>query len=103
MQQEIKITLKAFDHRVLDQAVINIVQTVKRIGAKVKGAIPLPVRISRYIVNRSPHIDKKSREHFEIRTHTRVLIFEASPQIIDALMKLDLASGVHVEIESIGV
>ncbi|MDJ1257483.1 MAG: 30S ribosomal protein S10 [Candidatus Midichloria sp.] len=102
MQQEIKLKLRAFDHRVLDQAVISIIQTVKRIGAKVKGAIPLPRKISRYTVNRSPHIDKESREQFEIRKHSRLLIFEASPQTIDALMKLDLASGVDVEIKLVG-
>src|SRR3990170_333918 len=92
--QNIRIRLKAFDHRVLDQSTQEIVNTAKRTGAQVRGPIPLPTRIERYTVNRSPHIDKKSREQFEIRTHKRVLdILDPTPETVDALMKLDLASG----------
>ena len=98
--QNIRIRLKAFDHRVLDQSTLEIVNTAKRTGAQVRGPIPLPTRIERYTVLRSPHIDKKSREQFEIRTHKRVLdIVDPTPQTVDALMKLDLASGVDVEIK----
>lgn len=98
--QNIRIRLKAFDHRVLDQSTGEIVSTVKRTGADVRGPIPLPTRIEKYTVNRSPHIDKKSREQFEIRTHKRVLdIVEPTPQTIDALMKLDLSAGVDVQIK----
>ncbi|GJL90206.1 MAG: 30S ribosomal protein S10 [Minwuia thermotolerans] len=98
--QNIRIRLKAFDHRVLDQSTAEIVNTARRTGADVRGPIPLPTRIERYTVLRSPHIDKKSREQFEIRTHKRLLdIVEPTPQTVDALMKLDLASGVDVEIK----
>ena len=98
--QNIRIRLKAFDHGVLDQSAEQIAATAKRTGAKVVGPIPLPTRIERYVVNRSPHVDKKSREEFEIRTHKRVLdIVEPTPQTVDALMKLDLAAGVDVEIK----
>lgn len=98
--QKIRIRLKAFDHRVLDQSTRDIVDTAKRTGARVKGPIPLPLRIERFTVNRSPHIDKKSREQFEIRTHQRLLDIEDwTPQTVDALMKLDLAAGVDVEIK----
>ncbi|MEM8590787.1 MAG: 30S ribosomal protein S10 [Pseudomonadota bacterium] len=98
--QNIRIRLKAFDHRVLDQSTTEIVNTARRTGADVRGPIPLPTRIERYTVLRSPHIDKKSREQFEIRTHKRLLdIVEPTPQTVDALMKLDLASGVDVEIK----
>ena len=98
--QNIRIRLKAFDHRVLDQSASEIVHTAKRTGARVRGPIPLPTRIERFTVNRSPHIDKKSREQFEIRTHKRVLdIIDPTPQTVDALMKLDLAAGVDVEIK----
>ncbi|MGE0659132.1 MAG: 30S ribosomal protein S10 [Reyranellaceae bacterium] len=98
--QNIRIRLKAFDHRVLDQSTSEIVNTAKRTGARVRGPIPLPTRIEKFTVNRSPHIDKKSREQFEIRTHKRVLdIVEPTPQTVDALMKLDLAAGVDVEIK----
>ena len=99
MQQEIKLKLKAFDHRILDRAVIEIVRTVNRTGANIKGPIPIPRKIQRFTVNRSTHKHKKSREQFEIRNHTRLLIIESSPQTIDALMKLDLAAGVKVEIK----
>jgi small subunit ribosomal protein S10 len=98
--QNIRIRLKAFDHRVLDQSTIEIVNTAKRTGAQVRGPIPLPTRIEKFTVLRSPHIDKKSREQFEIRTHKRLLdIIDPTPQTVDALMKLDLASGVDVEIK----
>jgi|SRR5690348_1161078 small subunit ribosomal protein S10 len=98
--QNIRIRLKAFDHRVLDQSTQEIVNTAKRTGAQVRGPIPLPTKIERFTVNRSPHVDKKSREQFEIRTHKRVLdILDPTPETVDALMKLDLASGVDVEIK----
>lgn len=98
--QNIRIRLKAYDHRLLDQSVKEIVNTAKRTGAQVRGPIPLPTRIERITVLRSPHIDKKSREQFEIRTHKRVLdITKLSPHTVDALMKLDLAAGVDVEIK----
>ncbi len=98
--QNIRIRLRAFDHRILDQSTSEIVQTAKRTGAQVRGPIPLPTRIERFTVLRSPHVDKKSREQFEIRTHTRLLdIIEPTPQTVDALMKLDLAAGVDVEIK----
>ena len=98
--QNIRIRLKAFEHRVLDQATNEIANTAKRTGARVRGPIPLPTRIEKFTVNRSPHIDKKSREQFEIRTHKRLLdIIDPTPQTVDALMKLDLAAGVDVEIK----
>ena len=98
--QNIKIRLKAFDHGVLDKSSVEIVDTAKRTGAMVKGPIPLPTRIERYTVLRSPHIDKKSREQFESRTHKRLIdIIEPTPQTVEALMKLDLASGVDIEIK----
>ena len=98
--QNIRIRLKAFDHRVLDNSTHEIVNTAKRTGADVRGPIPLPTKIERFTVNRSPHVDKKSREQFEIRTYKRVLdIVSPTPQTVDALMKLDLAAGVDVEIK----
>ena len=100
MQQNIRIRLKAFDHRVLDASTTEIVNTAKRTGAHVRGPIPLPTRIERFTVNRSPHVNKKSREQFEMRTHKRVLdIVDPTPQTVDALMKLDLSAGVDVEIK----
>ena len=97
---KIRIRLKAYDYRVLDQSTSEIVDTAKRTGARLAGPIPLPTRIEKFTVNRSPHIDKKSREQFEIRTHKRVLdIVDPTPQTVDALMKLDLAAGVDVEIK----
>jgi small subunit ribosomal protein S10 len=99
-QQNIRIRLKAFDHRALDMSAREIVSTAKRTGAQVRGPVPLPTRIEKFTVNRSPHIDKKSREQFEIRTHKRVLdIVDPTPQTVDALMKLDLSAGVAVEIK----
>lgn len=98
--QKIRIRLKAFDHRVLDQSTSEIVNTAKRTGARVNGPVPLPRRINRFTVLRSPHIDKKSREQFEIRTHKRLIdIVDPTPQTVDALMKLDLAAGVEVQIK----
>ena len=98
-QQNIRIRLKAFDHRTLDQSAGEIVNTAQRTGASVRGPIPLPTRIEKFTVLRSPHV-KKSREQFEIRTHKRVLdIVDPTPQTVDALMKLDLAAGVDVEIK----
>lgn len=100
VNQKIRIRLKAYDYRVLDQSVVEIVETAKRTGAKIAGPVPLPTRINRYTVLRSPHVDKKSREQFEIRTHKRLIeIMEPSPETVDALMKLNLAAGVHVEIK----
>ena len=96
----IRIRLKAFDHRVLDQSTSEIVSTAKRTGAQVRGPIPLPTGIEKFTVNRSPHIDKKSREQFEVRTYKRLFdIVQPTPQTVDALMKLDLAAGVDVEIK----
>ena len=98
--QSIRIRLKAFDHRVLDQSAGEIINTAKRTGADVHGPIPLPTRIEKFTVLRSPFIDKKSREQFEIRTHKRILdIVDPTPQTVDALMRLDLAAGVDVEIK----
>ena len=98
--QNIKIRLKAYDHGILDQSSIEIVNTAKRTGAFVKGPIPLPTNNEVFTVLRSPHVIKKSREQFEIRTHKRLIeIVDPTPQTVDALMKLDLASGVDVEIK----
>ena len=99
--QNIRIRLKAFDHRLIDNSAREIVDTAKRTGARVAGPIPLPTRINKYTVLRGPHIDKKSREQFEIRTHKRLLdILDPTQQTLDALMKLDLSAGVDVEIKS---
>ena len=98
--QKIRIRLRAYDHRLIDKATAEIVERAKRTGARIAGPIPLPTAINRYTVLRSPHVDKKSREQFEIRTHKRVLdILEPKQQTIDALMKFDLSSGVDVEIK----
>jgi small subunit ribosomal protein S10 len=98
--QKIRIRLKAYDHKLLDQSAMEIVETARETGAKIAGPIPLPTSINRYCVLRSPHVDKKSREQFEIRTHKRLLdILEPTQQTVDALMKLDLAAGVDVEIK----
>jgi small subunit ribosomal protein S10 len=98
--QKIRIRLKAYDHRLLDQSTKEIVDTAKRTGARIAGPIPLPTVINKFCVLRSPHVDKKSREQFEIRTHKRLLdILDPTQQTIDALMKLDLAAGVDVEIK----
>lgn len=98
--QNIRIRLKAFDHRILDTSAKEIVSTAKRTGSRVCGPVPLPTRLERFTVNRGPHINKKSREQFEIRTHKRLLdIVDPTPQTVDALMKLDLSAGVDVEIK----
>ena len=98
---KIRIRLKAFDHQLLDKSASDILETAKRTGARVAGPIPLPTHISRYTVLRGPHVDKKSREQFEIRTHKRLLdILDPTQQTLDALMKLDLSAGVDVEIKS---
>ena len=103
MDQKIRIRLKAYDHRVLDQSAHEIVETAERTGARVAGPIPLPTERTIYTVLRSPHVDKKSREQFEIRTHKRLVdILEPTPQTVDALMKLDLPAGVDVEIKAFG-
>lgn len=100
-QTKIRIRLKAYDSKVLDQSTSEIVETARRTGAKVAGPIPLPTKIHRYTVLRGPHVDKKSREQFEIRTHKRLMdIIEPTQQTLDALMKLDLSAGVDVEIKS---
>jgi small subunit ribosomal protein S10 len=100
---KIRIRLKAFDYRILDQSASEIVDTARRTGAKIAGPIPLPTAVSRYTVNRSPHIDKKSREQFEMRTHKRLLdILDPTSQTVDALMKLELPVGVDVEIKAFG-
>jgi small subunit ribosomal protein S10 len=103
LNEKIRIRLKAYDSRILDQAATEIVDTAKRTGARVAGPIPLPTIINKFTVLRSPHVDKKSREQFEIRTHKRLLdILEPTPQTVDALMKLDLPAGVDVEIKAFG-
>lgn len=100
--QKIRIRLKAFDHRLLDNSVDEIVETAKRTGSKISGPIPLPTKISKFCVLRSPHVDKKSREEFEMRTHKRIIdLLEPTQATIDALMKLDLSSGVDVDIKQI--
>ena len=99
-KQDIRIRLRAFDSKLLDSSASEIIETAKRTGAKVRGPIPLPTRNERFTVNRSPHIDKKSREQLEIRTHKRLLdIIDPTPQTVDALMKLDLSAGIEVEIK----
>lgn len=99
-ESKIRIQLKAYDYQLLDQSTSEIVETARRTGARIAGPIPLPTRISKYCVLRSPHVDKKSREHFEIRTHKRLIdILEPPQQTIDSLMKLDLSAGVDVEIK----
>ena len=98
--QNIRIRLRAYDSKLLDTSTSDIINTANRTGAKVKGPIPLPTRIEKFTVNRSPHIDKKSRDQFEIRTHNRLLdILDPTPQTVDALMKLDLSAGVEVDIK----
>ena len=99
-RQKIRIKLRAYDAGLLDQSASEIVDTAKRTGAKVSGPIPLPTEINKYCVLRSPHVDKKSREQFEMRTHKRLMdILEPTQQTVDALMRLDLAAGVDVEIK----
>ncbi len=100
MNSKIRIRLRAYDHKLLDQSALDIVDTANKTGARVVGPIPLPTAINKYCVLRSPHVDKKSREQFEMRTHKRLIdIVEPTPQTVDALMKLDLSPGVDVEIK----
>ncbi len=100
MAQKIRIRLKAYDHKVLDQAASNIVDTAARTGTRVAGPVPLPTEISKYTVIRGPFIDKDSREQFEMRTHKRILdILDPNPKVVDALMRLNLPSGVNIEIK----
>src|SRR6516164_8045138 len=102
-KQKIRIRLKAYDAKLLDQSTGEIVETARRTGAKIAGPIPLPTRINKFTVLRSPHVDKKSREQFEIRTHKRLLdILDPTQQTVDALMKLELPAGVDVEIKAFG-
>ena len=101
MAQKIRIRLKAYDYKLLDQSASEIIDTVRRTGAKTAGPVPLPTRINRYTVLRGPHVDKKIREQFEIRTHKRLIdIIEPTQETLDALMKLDLSAGVDVEIKT---
>ena len=101
--EKIRLKLKAYDHRVLDKSIGAIVEAVKRTGAEIKGPIPMPTKIKRYTVLKSPHINKDSREQFEIRIHTRLIdIVSATPDTVDSLMKLDLAPEVDVEVRSMG-
>ena len=98
--QDIRIRLRAYDNKLLDLSATDIINTAKRTGAKVRGPIPLPTRMEKFTVNKSPHVDKKSRDQFEIRTHNRLLdIVDPTPQTVDALMKLDLSAGVEVDIK----
>ncbi|MEW6186609.1 MAG: 30S ribosomal protein S10 [Thermodesulfobacteriota bacterium] len=98
--QKIRIQLRGFDHKLLDQSAAEIVETARRTGARIAGPIPLPTMIKKFCVLRSPHVDKKSREQFEVRTHKRLLdILEPTQATVDALMKLDLSAGVDVEIK----
>ena len=103
LNEKIRIKLKAYDHRVLDQSTAEIVDTAKRTGARIAGPIPLPTIKNKWTVLRSPHVDKKSREQFEIRTHKRLMdILDPTAETVDALMKLDLPAGVDVEIKAFG-
>ena len=102
-KQRIRIRLKAYDHKLIDQSAVQIVETAQRTGSTVTGPVPLPTRIEKFTVIKSPFIHKDSREQFEIRTHKRLIdIFEPTPQTVDALMKLDLPAGVDVEIKAFG-
>jgi len=101
--EKIRLKLKAYDHRVLDKSITSIIEAVKRTGAEIRGPIPIPTKIKRYTVLKSPHVNKDSREQFEIRIHTRVIdIVSATPDTVDSLMKLDLAPEVDVEVRSMG-
>jgi small subunit ribosomal protein S10 len=98
---KIRIRMEAYDHRILDQSAADIIETAKRMGAKVSGPIPLPTRMERYTVLRSPHVDKKSREQFEMRTHKRLIdIIEPTPKTVDALNKLNMPAGIEVKIKA---
>jgi len=101
MPDKIRIRMEAYDHKIIDQSALEIVETAKRTGARVAGPIPLPTRIERYTVLRSPHVDKKSREQFEIRTHKRIIeISEPTAKTVDALGKLNLPAGVYIKIKA---
>ena len=98
---KIRIRMEAYDHRILDQSAADIIETAKRTGARVSGPIPLPTRMERYTVLRSPHVDKKSREQFEMRTHKRLIdIIEPTPKTVDALNKLNMPAGIEVKIKA---
>ncbi len=98
---KIRIRMEAYDHRILDQSAADIIETAKRTGAKVSGPIPLPTRMERYTVLRSPHVDKKSREQFEMRTHKRLIdILEPTPKTVDALNKLNMPAGIEIKIKA---
>ena len=98
--QNIRIKLKAFDHKLIDQSAVKIVETAKRTGARVKGPIPLPTKMERFTILVSPHVDKDARDQYEIRTHKRIMdILDPTDKTVDALMKLDLAAGVDVQIK----
>ena len=98
--QNIRIKLKAFDHKLIDQSAVEIVETAKRTGARVKGPIPLPTKMERFTILVSPHVDKDARDQYEIRTHKRIMdILDPTDKTVDALMKLDLAAGVDVQIK----
>lgn len=100
MQEKIRIRLKAYDHKLIDTSTEKIVDTARRTGARIVGPVPLPTRRNIFCVLRSPHVDKKSREHFEIRTHKRLIdIMEPNPKTVDALMRLDLPAGVDIEVK----
>ncbi len=100
IKNRIRVKLKAYDHRLIDKSTKEIVETAKRTGASISGPVPLPIKINRYTVLRSPHVNKKSREQFEIRTHKRLIdILKPTSDTIDSLMKLELPAGVYVEIE----
>ncbi|MBI2954231.1 MAG: 30S ribosomal protein S10 [Chloroflexi bacterium] len=99
-KQRIRIRLKAYDHRILDQSALQIVETAERMGAQVAGPVPLPTKIEKFCVIRSPHVDKDSREQFEVRTHKRLIdILEPTPKTVNALMSLNLPAGVDIEIK----
>jgi len=101
VDQKIRIRMEAYDHRVLDQSALEVVETAKRTGAKVFGPVPLPTRIERYTVLRSPHVDKKSREQFEIRTHKRLIdIVEPTAKTMDALNKINMPAGIEIKIKA---
>ncbi|MCR4293765.1 MAG: 30S ribosomal protein S10 [Candidatus Kuenenia sp.] len=101
LDQKIRIRMEAYDHRILDQSALEIVETAKRTGAKVFGPVPLPTRIERYTVLRSPHIDKRSREQFEIRTHKRLIdILEPTAKTMDALNRINMPAGIEIKIKA---
>ncbi len=101
--EKIRLKLKAYDHRVLDRSVSAIVEAVKRTGAEIRGPIPMPTKIKKYTVLKSPHVNKDSREQFEMRIHTRLIdIVSSTPDTVDSLMKLDLAPEVNVEVRAMG-